>query len=271
MFAIRKRQKIFTTLILVAALVFCWKAYAPKARDLLIAWNMDTLATNQQLIDKFEWSVFREDTDVQPGFLPHRRIHKWKIPIRVRLKGEEAIRYRNDVEAILSELSRLSGLSIGVIDNENDPSGNVNFYMASQETLEGILIADSYSQDNIDFLKTGNCSGITTSEDYLIESDVIVILSHYENALKRQCIVEEFTQGLGLYGDSDIIWISTMNDTQRYPFDRLPLNDKIMVRTLYDERLKPGMTREESMPIVRKIIPELVAAIKERGEEALYQ
>jgi len=61
-----------------------------------------------------------------------------------------------------------------------------------------------------------------------------------------------------------------MNEKVQF-IDFLPLNDKIMVRTLYDARLKPGMTRAEAMPIVRQIIPELVTAVKEHGEAALYQ
>jgi hypothetical protein len=88
--------------------------------------------------------------------------------------------------------------------------------------------------------------------------------------MKRGCVIEEFTQSLGLYADSEIIETSVMNEKVRFT-DFLPLNDKIMVRTLYDARLKPGMTRAEAMPIVRQIIPELVTAVKERGEAALYQ
>ena len=51
----------------------------------------------------------------------------------------------------------------------------------------------------------------------------------------------------------------------------LSINDKILVRTLYDSRIKPEMKRRETEPIARKIIEELVAAVKVRGEEALYQ
>ncbi len=32
--------------------------------------------------------------------------------------------------------------------------------------------------------------------------------------------------------------------------------DKILLRTLYDPRLKPGMTKAEAMPIARQIIAE---------------
>jgi len=51
----------------------------------------------------------------------------------------------------------------------------------------------------------------------------------------------------------------------------LSINDKILVRTLYDPRIKPGMKRDESMKLAAEIIPELVRTVKERGVEALYQ
>ena len=35
--------------------------------------------------------------------------------------------------------------------------------------------------------------------------------------------------------------------------------DKIIMKALYDPRLKPGMSREQAMPIARKIIAELFA------------
>ena len=59
--------------------------------------------------------------------------------------------------------------------------------------------------------------------------------------------------------------------TPRSTLDRLTINDKIFVRTLYDPRITPGMPRDEAMEQARIIIPELVAAVKKRGVEALYQ
>ncbi|MBT5012994.1 MAG: DUF2927 domain-containing protein [Rhodospirillaceae bacterium] len=268
---IRQKRKLYPTLLLVVALAICWQLYAQKAKEILVDWNLDRLASNQQLIDKFEWTVFRQDSDTQPGFLPDRRLNKWQLPIRVLLKNREAIEYREQVVAILRDLSRLSGLSIQVVNGKNPQSANVAFYMTSPEDTEVILRAENYSQDNIDFIEIGGCSFITSNINNHIQKDVIVILNHYEDAFKKRCIVEEFTQSLGLYADTDIIWNSVMNEKLTHPFDRLPLNDKIMVRTLYDKRLKPGMTRKEAMPIVRKIIPELVAAVKEHGEQALHQ
>ena len=39
--------------------------------------------------------------------------------------------------------------------------------------------------------------------------------------------------------------------------------DQILLRTLYDRRLTPGMARDDARPIFRQIIAELVASLAE--------
>jgi len=114
------------------------------------------------------------------------------------------------------------------------------------------------------------CLGVTIIIRGGSERAVVIILDTLSDKRIKHCIIEEITQALGLDADTDILQPSIMSDTIPL-IDRQPMNDKIMVRTLYDKRLKSGMTRDEVMPIVRKIIPELVAAVQEHGEEALYQ
>jgi hypothetical protein len=54
-------------------------------------------------------------------------------------------------------------------------------------------------------------------------------------------------------------------------FDRPRLNDKIIICTLYDPRIKLGMTKAEAMDLARVIISELIAVVKKEDEAALYQ
>jgi hypothetical protein len=56
--------------------------------------------------------------------------------------------------------------------------------------------------------------------------------------------------------------------SQRQDF---PLNDKILLRTLYDPRLRDGMARAQAMARVEQIIPELLATYAREGIEGLHQ
>lgn len=82
--------------------------------------------------------------------------------------------------------------------------------------------------------------------------------------------MEEVLQSLGLIGDRLVPFESYFVEVSP-PRTDFPVNDKILLRTLYDKRLKVDMNREETMAHVSYIIPELLAAYEAGGVEALYQ
>ncbi|MEP2545869.1 MAG: DUF2927 domain-containing protein, partial [Alphaproteobacteria bacterium] len=51
----------------------------------------------------------------------------------------------------------------------------------------------------------------------------------------------------------------------------IPLNDQILIRTLYDPKIKPGMSSEQTRKLVPDIIRGLIEDVKAHGPEALYQ
>ncbi len=83
----------------------------------------------------------------------------------------------------------------------------------------------------------------------------------------KACLLEEMTQALGLPNDSELIRPSIFN---QWDFlQRLPLNDQILVRTLYDQRMRQGMPRDAALTAARGIIAELSARVRRGGPEAL--
>jgi hypothetical protein len=68
------------------------------------------------------------------------------------------------------------------------------------------------------------------------------------------CIVEELTQIMGLLNDADTVYPSIFND-KTYN-ELLTGLDYILLRVLYDDRVKVGMKADEVMPVVHKIIKE---------------
>jgi hypothetical protein len=63
-------------------------------------------------------------------------------------------------------------------------------------------------------------------------------------------------QGMGLSNDSPEARPSVFNDDEEFAL--LTPHDEALLRILYDPRLRPGMTAEEAMPIVRAIAEEIV-------------
>lgn len=72
------------------------------------------------------------------------------------------------------------------------------------------------------------------------------------------CLMEELTQTMGLPNDSDIVMPSMFNNNSQPT--QINRTDTILIRTLYDRRLTPGMAKADAM----KLAPGLLAAWNEK-------
>lgn len=84
---------------------------------------------------------------------------------------------------------------------------------------------------------------------------VAVIRSENPDLLRLSCIHEELAQGLGLANDSPAARPSIFNDDDEFAL--LTRHDELLLKLLYDKRLRPGMNAAEAQPTVRKIAREL--------------
>ena len=86
---------------------------------------------------------------------------------------------------------------------------------------------------------------------------VALIRAELPPLLQTSCIHEELAQGMGLANDSPAARPSVFNDDEEFAL--LTRHDELLLRILYDPRLRPGMSAAEAEPIVRQIATELVA------------
>ena len=244
-----------------------------------LGWHIlerEVVAEPGLLIDKFRVTVFSTDigvfsTDIGPEkHKPAEIVHKWNGPVRLGLHGNAA-RYRDLVESIAGEHTRLTGLSVSVVDLEGPEPPNFHVHLAEPGEVYNLLIRYGENPEMASELaKRARCMAPTSHREGLIFDSVAVIENNFAEDLIRRCFIEEITHALGLFAHSELVQPSFFS-SRGLILDELPLNDKILVRTLYDPRITPGMKREKVMEIAREIIPELVRAVRERGVEALYQ
>lgn len=88
---------------------------------------------------------------------------------------------------------------------------------------------------------------------------IALIRGEHPDLLRRSCVHEELAQAMGLVNDSPQARPSIFNDDEEFAL--LTRQDELMLRILYDPRLKPGMTPEEARPIVEEIAHELLGEI----------
>ncbi|WP_150122244.1 DUF2927 domain-containing protein, partial [Sulfitobacter sp. HI0129] len=84
---------------------------------------------------------------------------------------------------------------------------------------------------------------------------VAVIRTENPDLLRLSCIHEELAQGLGLANDSPAARPSIFNDDDEFAL--LTRHDELLLKMLYDPRLRPGMSAIEAAPFTRVIAREL--------------
>ena len=165
-------------------------------------------------------------------------------------RKDEARRELLAREEQLRELQALTGLPIDLVNwsNAGLPANlDINF-----TTLQG-----KAGQ----FDPTAPCRTVFHDRNFVIKR-VEIYIAPDNPAQRRHCIAEELTQAMGLSNDSSLIANSIFNDDSRQAL--LAPWDTLMLRVLYDPRIRPGMSRYEAMPVVRQIIGTLLAQLPER-------
>ena len=85
---------------------------------------------------------------------------------------------------------------------------------------------------------------------------IAFIRTEHPDLLRRSCVHEEVAQGLGLPNDSPDARPSIFNDDEEFAL--LTTHDEMLLRMLYDPRLRPGMTPDEARPILQALAEGLV-------------
>lgn len=208
-------------------------AAAPAAAEAKQRWpSPETLAR------QFERIAFSSEFG---GEYRAGRLIRWQGPIRVRITGHFPDRFRIELDRQLAELRQLSGLAIDIAE------------AGGEAQPPPMTIEFSASRGGTSFDPEAPCRTLIWETGFVIRR-VQIYITPYPDGVRRHCIAEELTQALGLADDSTILRDSIFNDASSRP--RLAPWDALMVRILYDPRLRPGMYKTEAMPIVRRIIAE---------------
>jgi len=222
--------------LFAAPLLFSLAAAAPLHAQSRSAWPSSDMLARQ-----FERIAFSSEFGGQYRL---GRLIRWQGAIRVRLAGHYPDRFKVEVERQLAELRALSGLSIELAQASGEAA-------PPQMTVEF-----STSRGGTTFDPEAPCRTLIWETNYVIRR-VQIYITPYPDELRRHCIAEELTQALGLADDSSLVRDSIFNDASSR--QRILPWDALMVRVLYDSRLRAGMHKTEAMPIVRRIIAEYMS------------
>jgi DUF2927 family protein len=193
---------------------------------------------------------------------PDPRLQKWVQPIRWRSYEYIALEEseRAFLERHIARLARLTAHDFAPAPSW--PEANFVILFVAEERYEATIARylAPHRRHLLPRLAAATCAGLVQHHrvTFAIEFAVAIIPLDRARAhgLAASCIAEETTQVLGLPNDTDLPG-TLFNDAAKAR-DLTPL-DEMLVRLLYDTRMKPGMRRDEALAVVREALPGLRA------------
>ena len=225
----------------------------------------------RMLADNFIRIALYDEFDTSSGtpvaHATESRLRRWNTPVRMGLHFGASVpaarraTERARVASFLARLSRISGLPIGLADSGT----NYQLWIVDEDerralgpaiaaAMPGIAGAEIAAFTDMPSSTYCQVSAMVDDASSLYRRAFAVIRSEHPDLFNLSCLHEEITQGLGLPNDSPQARPSIFNDDQEFAL--LTPMDELMLRMLYDPRLRPGMTVTEALPIVELIANE---------------
>lgn len=226
----------------------------------------DTPFSTRTLVEDFERIALYDEYTIRGGrFVAQQtpsRLRRWQSPIRISLifgdlvSPDQRAKDTANVAAYANRLARLTGLSITMSDN--NPNFHVMFLgREAQKTIGPVLqqrvpgISPIVINEIRNIPRSTFCVAYAFSEtnnNNAYAAAIILIKAEHADLMRLSCIHEEMAQALGLANDSPEARPSIFNDDEEFAL--LTTHDEILLRMLYDRRLKLGMTPETARPLL---------------------
>ena len=253
--------------------------YADVQRDLLANDLMrtdmggpDTPFGARQLAQNFEAIALNDEYANVGGTFVARttpsNLHRWDVPVRIGLVFGASVPEATRAED-RATVSRLASRLAGATGHPISVGGPANFTVFVVDEAErrqlgpqiarlipGIAPAALRSVEQMP--RSSYCLVIASDprNNGAYRNAVAVVRAEHPSLMRRSCFHEEIAQGLGLANDSPLARPSIFNDDEEFAL--LTRHDELLLRILYDRRLRPGMTPQEAAPIAAAIAREVM-------------
>lgn len=229
--------------------------------------GLDDLASAEDLIESFDLVIHTSDHKPLTFREP---IRKWTGDIPIFFDASVPDWHRSMAERQLPLIARLTDLRF-ILTKTYDPQSALNVVLA--EGTEDMRKAARRFTEEIEgswHFEDYLCFAIVSNNpDGTIQGALAVFGVKRQSTESHSCLIEELLHGLGPNADRATYTPSIFSEFT-IPVE-IPLNDQVLIRTLYDPRIKPGMSSEQTRELVPDIIRGLIEDVKARGPEALYQ
>lgn len=247
-----------------------WRAYeaeaVAKGRLRIERAPRDAPITEAGLIRTFREIIFYDEYVSEEGAFVARRVprrlEKFSGPVRYAVAGSAVTASdRAHIRDMMARMRRVTGLDIAESDDQPDivmlilgAADRRRIARHWRQSRQWGSLAEELANDLPDVI----CAAYYSAPEDMPDAGqhVIVIRDEVSGLLRRACIEEEIGQTFGPAADYDGARPSIFNDNEEFAL--LTVHDELIFRVLYDPRLTSGMTEDEAMPIVRRIVREVM-------------
>ena len=174
--------------------------------------------------------------DLVPAYL---WILKFAKPLRINITDDVEPRHKELLVQVAGNRSDITGLPFEIVGEDDDLR---------------VWLAGRLSKNPFCFIVKPDIGDDGT----LLRIEVVASPFMEGNQLLG-CFYEDVSQALGVWNDLALTPESMYrSESENDNWYRLTWHDVIMLRTLYDRRILPGMHRDQAMSVVRVVIAELL-------------
>lgn len=241
----------------------------------------DVPFTQEELVENFvRIALFEEYANTEGRIVARQTpsvLHRWEQPIRVAVNFGETVPAeqqqidRANVGKYTARLSRITGLDMRLVR----ANSNFDVYIVNDderralgETISGIFpgISQAALSAVTEMPRSTFCLVFAYDPEGLgkYTRALAVIRAEHPDILRLSCIHEEIAQGLGLSNDSPRARPSVFNDDEE--FGLLTYHDELLLRILYDQRMKTGMDPETARHVAKDIAAELISQPRDTAQ-----
>jgi Protein of unknown function (DUF2927) len=177
------------------------------------------------------------------------QVKKFTKPVKFYVYNFSRHDRRKTVHRFVREIGRrVGGLKTGI--TKDPAAANFKIYVVDRAQYEPVVRKDVYKNNRAKV--PGRCLVRVVSGRKGIKQSAAVIVSDEGEFLFKRCLVEEILQGLGPMNDDESLTHSVFNDSSRH--SRFTVFDQLILNMLYDPRIKPGMSQEQTKDILPLVV-----------------
>ena len=212
--------------------------------------------TDAEIIDGFFKVTFGAEFHIAGGV---DRIRKYDGPVRVFVDNRSRPDRSAEVTAVVADIrTRIRDLDIAMTGSREEAQIIVSLVRDRDlahaiRALYGIDRARRIQRS----LEPQCLSGFRKDENSKILHSDVLIVADAGDFVFYDCIYEELLQSLGpINDDTTVPWTMFNDDVQMGFFDTY---DQYLLNILYDQRIRPGMTRTQVEELLPNVLPQVRA------------